>query len=112
MSRDKLCALASFRLAAHDLEVETLKWRRVHDQATGRLVNASVPRERCVCGLCCDGLKDELHMVAECPCHAAVRQLHQVYVCCCSQTRFFVHYCGNSSRNQQRRCDESPHPAQ
>jgi len=29
MSRPKVRALASFRLCAHDLEVETLKWRRV-----------------------------------------------------------------------------------
>jgi len=34
MSRPKVRALASFRLCAHDLEMETLKWRRVQGVST------------------------------------------------------------------------------
>jgi hypothetical protein len=64
LGRERQRALSCFRLAAHDLEVEALKWQ-------------SVPRDRRVCGLCMMGVGDELHMVAECTCYTAVRERHQ-----------------------------------
>lgn len=64
LGRERMRALSCFRLAAHDLEVETLKWQ-------------GVPRDRRFCGLCGVGIGDELHMLAECTCYAAVRERHQ-----------------------------------
>lgn len=63
MSRTKLRSLACFRVGAHDLEVQTLKWQ-------------GVPREDRLCKLCAAGVGDELHMVTECAGYAAVRQRH------------------------------------
>ena len=60
MSRCKLRALACFRVAAHDLEVETRKWERVGG------ARVSLPRAERVCKLCGVGVGDELHMIAEC----------------------------------------------
>ena len=74
MSRSKLRALACFRLAAHDLEVETRKWERVPGEGAGQRV--SLPRAERLCRLCESGVGDELHVVAECPAYAAVRQRH------------------------------------
>jgi len=55
MSKSKVRALASFRLCAHDLEVETLKWRRVQG------VSPAVLRDQRLCGLCWNGVGDEMH---------------------------------------------------
>jgi hypothetical protein len=74
MSRSKLRALACFRLAAPDLEVETRKWERVQGEGAGQRV--SLPRAERLCRLCESGVGDELHVVAECPAYAAVRQRH------------------------------------
>jgi hypothetical protein len=75
MSRAKLRALAAFRLAAHDLEVETGKWRRATAEG-GRVVRIEVPRAERSCRLCGEAVGDELHMALECPCYAAVHQRH------------------------------------
>ena len=70
MSRSKLRALACFRVAAHDLEVETRKWERVDG------ARVSLSRAERLCKLCGVGVGDELHMIAECTAYAAVRQRH------------------------------------
>jgi len=62
LGRERTRALSCFRLAAHNLEIETLKWQRV-------------PRDSRICGLM--GVGDELHMVAECTCYTAIRERHQ-----------------------------------
>jgi hypothetical protein len=72
MCRSKVRALSAFRLAAHDLEVETGKWCRVRGTATGRMRSEPVPRDRRVCGFCWDVVGDEMHMVCCCPSYAAV----------------------------------------
>jgi len=64
LGRERTRALSCFRLAAHDPEIETLKWQRI-------------PRDRRICGLCLMGVGDELHMVAECTCYTAIRERHQ-----------------------------------
>lgn len=74
MSRGKMRSLACFRLAAHDLEVETRKWERREGEGTRQRV--SLPRAERLCRLCEGGVGDELHVVAECPAYAAVRRRH------------------------------------
>ncbi len=74
MSRCKLRSLASFRVAAHDLEIETQKWS--HQVIDGTRVRVPLPREERLCQLCGTGVGDEKHMIAECSAYAAVRQRH------------------------------------
>jgi len=71
IKRDRLRALSCFRLAAHHLEVETMKWQRPQP-----------PRHARLCGLCGQGVGDEWHMVIECPGYDAVRQHHGVLFDC------------------------------
>lgn len=54
--------------AFYVLEVEIL--RRIQG------VSAAVPRDQRLCGLCWDGVGDEMHMVAQCDGYTAVRQRH------------------------------------
>ena len=75
MSRDRLRSLSSLRLRAHDLEVEVGKWQRSRD-ASGRWVAQAVPRPLRKCRLCGEGVGDEYHMIMECQCYLAVRELH------------------------------------
>jgi hypothetical protein len=65
MKRDRVHALSCFRLSAHFLEVETMKWARPPPARSER-----------VCGLCSAGVGDELHMLAECPGYSLVRDRH------------------------------------
>lgn len=74
ITRSKVRALSSFRLAAHDLEIECMKWRR--ERRGGRVVSTAVPRERRTCGLCWGDMGDELHMVMRCSGYTAVRHRH------------------------------------
>ena len=74
MSRSKLRSLACFRVSAHDLEVETRKWER--REGAGTRARVPLPRAERLCRLCEGGVGDELHVVAECPAYAAVRQRH------------------------------------
>ena len=74
MSRERVRALASFRLGAHDLDVATAKFQprsRVQDGA-----EASTDRAARLCRFCQQGVGDELHMVAECEAYDAVRREH------------------------------------
>lgn len=72
MSRSKLRSLACSRVAGYDLEVETRKWDR-HEGA-GMRARVPLPRAERLCRLCDGGVGDELHVAAECPAYAAVRQ--------------------------------------
>lgn len=74
MSRNKLRCLAAFRVAAHDLEIETRKWER--QVVDGVRLRVPVPREDRTCQLCGVGVGDEMHMIAECTAYAAVRRRH------------------------------------
>jgi hypothetical protein len=74
MSRCKHRSLTCFRLAAHDLEVETRKWES--QVVEGTSVRLSIPREERLCKLCLAGIGDEMHMIAECVENTAVRQRH------------------------------------
>ncbi len=56
-------SLAAFRLGAHHLEVATGRW-------------SSTPRHERTCGLCGEGVGDELHMVFECDAQTVPRQMH------------------------------------
>jgi hypothetical protein len=64
MCTSKVRALSAFRLAAHDLEVETGKCCRVRDAATGRMRPEPVPRDRRMCGFCWGVVGDEMRGTA------------------------------------------------
>ena len=74
ISRSKLRSLACFRVAAHDLEVETQKWE--YQVVDGVRQRVNVPRGERLCKLCGAGVGDELHMIAECAGYVAVRRRH------------------------------------
>ena len=74
MSRDRVRALASFRLGAHDLDVATAKFQPRSRVQAG--AEAGTDRAARVCRLCQQGVGDELHMVAECEAYDAVRREH------------------------------------
>lgn len=71
LSRERVRALASFRLCAHDLDVETGKWKKPRN---GTSATGSEARSDRLCRLCQQKLGDELHMVAECPEYDVVRR--------------------------------------
>ena len=95
MSRCKLRTLACFRVAAHDLEVETRKWERVGG------ARVSLPRAERVCKLCGVGVGDELHMIAECTAYAAVRQRHAHLFECLGGWQQVVHRAVSSADMRQ-----------
>lgn len=74
--KSKVRALAAYRLGAHDLDIETRKWRRVVNPATGRKQGAPVPREQRLCGFCWQEIGDEMHMVFKCGSYQGVRERH------------------------------------
>lgn len=67
LSREHVRALASFRLCAHDLDVETCKWKKPR----GGTMDVRADR---LCRLCHQNVGDELHAVAECPEYDAIRR--------------------------------------
>ena len=73
LSRESVRALASFRLGAHDLDVETAKF-----QSRSAVGNAAgVARAARLCRFVCQhGVGDEMHMLAECEAYDAVRRSH------------------------------------
>jgi hypothetical protein len=93
MPRSKLRALACFRVGAHDLEVQTLKWQ-------------GVPREDRLCTLCGSGVGDELHMVTECVHYAAVRQRHHLLFDCLGGWQHVVERSVSPAEFRQFMCQE------
>jgi hypothetical protein len=72
LSRESVRALASFRLGAHDLDVETAKF-----QSRSAVGNAAgIARAARLCRFCQHGVGDEMHMLAECEAYDAVRRSH------------------------------------
>jgi hypothetical protein len=74
LSRDRVKALASFRLGAHDLDVATARFQPRSRQRVEAEANAD--RASRLCRLCGEGLGDELHVVAECVEYSALRRSH------------------------------------
>jgi hypothetical protein len=70
MSREKVRALASFRLGAHDLDVETAKFQSRSSASTDRATR--------LCRFCQQEVGDEMHMVAKCEAYSAIRRSHAV----------------------------------
>jgi hypothetical protein len=72
MSRESVRALASFRLGAHDLDVETAKFQS--RSAGGNAASTDCAAR--LCRFCQQGVGDEMHMLAECEAYDAVRRSH------------------------------------
>jgi hypothetical protein len=65
MLRERVRALASFELSAHDANVETAKWSKPQ-RVAGAKRDAAADRTTRLCHLCQRGMGDELHMWADC----------------------------------------------